>query len=119
MTTDNDNHHIVALGGEKIAPLGFAFAELRQAGYFARMDFWCCQSCGWAAVPKHEAHKVVFFHNQDTDQLIETGQCYVAWAGDREFICDVLKKHGIVAARDGDKHSRIKISLPKTNPRCR
>lgn len=35
----------------KKANLNQAFKELRKLGYFARQNFWCCQSCAWAAVP--------------------------------------------------------------------
>jgi hypothetical protein len=42
-----------------------AFAELRKNGYFAKQNFLCCQSCGWAALSDEEAKNAVFYHNQD------------------------------------------------------
>ena len=49
------------------------FAALRREGYFARMNFECCQSCAWAeAAHKLEAvaergedKGIVFFDRQD------------------------------------------------------
>jgi hypothetical protein len=46
-----------------------AFAELRKNGYFAKQNFLCCQSCGWAELSEKEAEKVVFYHNQDYRDL--------------------------------------------------
>ena len=37
-----------------------AFAELRKNGYFAKQNFLCCQSCGWAALSDEEAKNAVF-----------------------------------------------------------
>ena len=86
-----------------------AFKELRNNGYFSRMNFWCCQSCGWAAVPKGKGEKVVFFHSQDAHTLERDGDCYLAWAGDGEFIVETLKKYGLEPEWNGDRHTRIKI----------
>jgi hypothetical protein len=46
-----------------------AFAELRKNGYFAKQNFLCCQSCGWAALSDEEAKNAVFYHNQDYRDL--------------------------------------------------
>ena len=58
---------------DKKANLNQAFKDLRKLGYFARQNFWCCQSCAWAAVPVN-VKKVVFYHKQDADELKETGE---------------------------------------------
>jgi hypothetical protein len=50
--------------------LSIAFQKLEQAGYFARQNFWCCQNCGWAAVPDSHANKAVFYHQQDNEELV-------------------------------------------------
>jgi hypothetical protein len=47
--------------------LTLAFEELRSIGYFARQNFWCCQSCAWYAIPEEKSLKSVFFHGQDAD----------------------------------------------------
>jgi hypothetical protein len=90
-----------------------AFADLCALGYFARTDWQCCQQCGWAAVPDDNADRAVFFHGQDTKDLIETGACFLSWSGDSQVICDVLGRHGIATEHDGRENVRIKISLPK------
>ena len=86
-----------------------AFAALRKAGFFARQNFWCCQSCGCAAVPEDRSEAYVFYHNQDKQDLVATGSCYLAFAGDGEKIVEVLNAHGIKTEWDGTKAARIKI----------
>jgi hypothetical protein len=91
-----------------------AFDELSGAGgYFTAMGFLCCQSCAWQAVPKDAVNKAVFFHDQDADNLIETGECYLCWSGSASFIRSVLEKYNITTTHDGSDDSRIRISLPK------
>lgn len=88
-----------------------AFEELRKHGYFARMNFWCCQSCAWADVPDAKAQKVVFYHKQDKDELVCSGRTMLAWAGDSKFICEVLEKHGVDTQHNGSEHERIYIAV--------
>jgi hypothetical protein len=97
----------------RFAPLRSAFDEMRGAGYFTAMGFLCCQNCAWEAVPEDEAHKAVFFHMQDADDLVETGECYLCWSGSARYIRDVLEKYGITTKHDGDSERRIKISLSR------
>lgn len=87
-----------------------AFKELRQNGYFSRMDFWCCQTCGWADVPEGKEDKVLFYHSQDRHSLDKTGSCHLAWSGDGNFIVEILKKHGLKPVWDGSSNTRIKIN---------
>ena len=61
--------------------LSIAFQKLEQAGYFARQNFWCCQTCGWDAVPDSHANKAVFYHHQDNEQLVEGGEAAI-FSGD-------------------------------------
>lgn len=88
-----------------------AFKELRRRGYFARMNFWCCQSCAWAAVPEEKSEKVVFYHNQDNRRLEATGKCHLAWAGNGQEIVDVLQSKGIKVNWNGDTGTRIEIEI--------
>jgi hypothetical protein len=51
-----------------------AFADLAAAGFVARMNFTCCQSCGHAEIrdeagPADTAY--VFFHQQDAERLAD------------------------------------------------
>ena len=89
--------------------LTLAFEELRKLGYFARQNFWCCQSCAWYAIPEDKSEKAVFFHGQDAADLKENGSCYLSWDGNGEEIVSVFNKHGIKTEWDGDKAKRIKI----------
>lgn len=91
-----------------------AFRELRKRGFFARRNFWCCQSCGWSAVPAtnrlgHPFAGVVFYHAQDAEQLEKSGECYLAWSGDGHQIVRILNQFGINTEWDGEKATRILV----------
>lgn len=94
----------------KESKLNRAFKALRKAGYFARQNFWCCQNCGWAAVPDGKDEKVVFYHNQDNEQKLEGEPFYLAWAGDGNEICQILRDAGITVQWDGSDGQRIQVS---------
>jgi hypothetical protein len=88
-----------------------AFKELRKIGYFARQNFTCCQTCAWAEVPDEKGERAVFYHNQDNSQLMSTGECHLAWAGDGNEIVSVLNKHGVQTDWDGSGNKRIRIKI--------
>jgi len=90
-----------------------AFKALRKAGYFAEQNFWCCQSCGWNAIPEDVIERVVFYHRQDAEALESKGECYVSWDGDVDEIIDILEENGIKTEWDGNISTRIKIILDK------
>lgn len=85
-----------------------AFGELARLGYFTRMNFWCCQSCAWAAIPP-ENKKVVFFHRQDAAQLRKTGTVYLAWCGNAFEIIQILRHHNLKVAWNGQEGSRLLV----------
>ncbi len=89
--------------------LNEAFKDLRKAGYFARQNFTCCQSCAWAEIPEEKSDKVVFYHSQDADHKADD-KMYVGWSGDGKEICDIFAKHHIDTLWDGDNNTRIEIS---------
>lgn len=91
--------------------LKLAFEELKDLGYFAKQNFACCQSCGWAAMSNEEAQKAVFYHGQDKDDLVSKGYCYLAWSGVGEEIVSVFNKHDIKTEWDGTTNNRIKIEI--------
>ncbi len=93
------------------ANLREAFRTFRKNGYFARMNFWCCQTCGWSEVPDEKSDKVVFFHNQDNDTLKDNGYTYLAWAGDGNEIKTILEAHDIEVEWDGSDGTRIKANI--------
>lgn len=51
-----------------------AFADLERAGFVARMNFTCCQTCGHAEIDDEATGgetSYVFFHMQDAERLID------------------------------------------------
>lgn len=91
------------------AKLTAAFRVLRKEGYFARKNFWCCQSCAWAAVPEEKAAKAVFYHKQDADMLRTSNAVYLAWAGNGKEIVSILESNGLCVTWDGSDNSRILV----------
>ncbi len=87
-----------------------SFKELRSIGYFARQNFTCCQSCGWAEVPEDKSERAVFYHNQDYRSYKDGGDLYLAWAGDGDEICDILRGNGLEVEWEGSKDTRIRIT---------
>ncbi len=88
-----------------------AFQALRKAGYFARQNFMCCQSCAWSAMTDEQAKKAVFFHGQDADDLKENGSCHLAWSGNGKEIVKILEDNGVQTKWEGTDNKRIKIFL--------
>jgi len=88
-----------------------AFRLLRNKGYFARMNFLCCQGCAWNAVPEEKSNKVVFYHNQDWGTALETGGMYLAWSGDKQEIEDALHKVGLKTLMPENKDERFYVSI--------
>lgn len=96
--------------------LRYAFADLRKKGYFARMNFWCCQSCAWADVPEGKEDKVVFYHAQDAETMNDRWgvfeSVYLAWAGDCNEIREVFESRGFEVEHDGTNSTRIIVKRP-------
>ena len=94
-----------------IANLRKAFEELNSMGWFARMNFECCQTCGWAAADKTGKENVVFFHSQSNEQLEEEGWCYLRWQGDVKTLLAVLDRYGITTHWNGGENTAILIDV--------
>lgn len=88
-----------------------AFAELRKKGYFARQDFECCQSCGWASIPEEQKDKAVFYHHQDTQDIKRMSKVYLCWSGSGNEIVDTLQKYNLPTEWDGSDNKRILVTL--------
>ena len=88
--------------------LTLAFKDLRRKGYFARMNFLCCQSCGWAAVPNSAAN-AVFYHAQDHERFKEGEDLYLAWMGNAYEIIGILHRRGLICEWDGTTGHRILV----------
>lgn len=83
-----------------------SFAQFRRMGYFARQNFMCCQTCAWAEIPKNESKKAVFYHNQDSEDIL-SGKLHVAWSGDGDEIVKVFNSNGLFVSWAGVNKSRI------------
>lgn len=90
--------------------LNNAFRALRKRGYFARQNFWCCQTCGCAAVPEEHAESYVFYHQQDAEGLKRDGGTMLAWGGDGYEIVKTFLEAGLTTKWDGSKNTRIWVS---------
>ena len=92
----------------------FAFAALRRQGCFARMDFWCCSSCAWAAVPDGEDW-VVLYHKQDAEAFDEDGNLtgrslYLRYRGDARPVLSALLATGLRYEWSGDEYVGIEVT---------
>jgi hypothetical protein len=99
------------------ARLDKLFRDFRKAGYFAKQDFWCCQSCAWSAVPD-KVTKTVFYHNQDAEAIVDgelVRSLYLAWKGNGEEICNIIRANGMRAEWNGSEDKRIEI-VPEIEP---
>ena len=94
---------------KKTNNLNIAFKALRKAGYFARQNFWCCQSCAWNAIDDDKTEKVVFYHRQDNANKVEGKPFHLGWCGDGHEICRILNENNIKTNWDGSNHTRIEI----------
>lgn len=67
-----------------------AFGHLEASGVLARENYWCCQTCAYAAIDEEvwqasdqgsPPRGYVLFHNQDTDRAVETGLLLLRYGG--------------------------------------
>ena len=86
-----------------------AFKEIRKNGYFARQNFLCCQSCGWASIPEQKVERAVFYHRQDNESFVKGGDLFLAWSGDGDLIKKILEDNGLKVKWDGTKGQRISV----------
>ena len=57
-----------------------AFEALRRAHVVAEQDFACCNTCGHAEIEGGQGDLgYVFFHQQDTEGLVESGSTYLSY----------------------------------------
>jgi hypothetical protein len=96
--------------------LNEVFKDLRKAGFIARQNYKCCQSCAWAGMETEynatDDTPVVFYHNQDADAIEDktiTRTLYLAWQGDGGKVREIVEKHGFNVDWDGTEGMRIGI----------
>ena len=112
--------------------LDAAFRDLEDNhGILARQDYWCCQTCGNAAISDEMAKTrtkkrpgalgYVYFHNQDTESAVNNAGLYLAYGSADELdvrtravgrvIVSVLRDHGLAPSWDGDIGERIELPI--------
>lgn len=110
--------------------LDAAFADLERRGILARQNYWCCGTCGCAAIDD-EMRKMlrrgkrvrgyVFFHEQDTECAVGGNRMYLNYGstdGDDETgvaigreIVKVLRSHRLRVVWNGSIERRIEVRL--------
>lgn len=67
-----------------------AFDVLEERGLLTRENYWCCQTCAFAAITDEIGEELddgsdvrgfVFFHSQDTDRAVEEGYLLLSYGG--------------------------------------
>jgi len=111
--------------------LELAFDMLEDADIVARQNFTCCGTCGAAEISVEiedfetrgrRARGYVFFHQQDTESAVETGELYLSYGAanntaDAVFlqigqeIADTLAAVGLKVHWDGKLERRIGVTL--------
>jgi hypothetical protein len=92
-----------------------AFKALRRDGYFAEQNWWCCQTCGLAAVPADQRDRLVFYHTQDAYFLRESGEVCLCWSGDGHHIKQRLEQAGLFVQWNGEEGDRLCVSNKVSN----
>ena len=121
------------------ARLKDAFAELRNRGWVAHMNYYCCQTCGCAAIhdeaeaglgrpmsPEEQASlRYAFWHNQDDeafqitpnrakkDQMLHS-PLHIAWGGNGHELQAVLESQHLTVEWDGSDTRRVGV-LPRAD----
>jgi hypothetical protein len=107
-----------------------AFAELEATGVVSRQNFWCCGTCGLAAIGEQmeasasqgiDARGYAFYHEQDTESAVEGRGIYLYYgsvygADERSLeiareIQEVLHRHGLRTEWNGSLQKRIKVQM--------
>lgn len=118
--------------------LDAAFEELNAAGIMARHDWWCCNTCGTAAMPDEFARLgglwrgtpivgYVFYHRQQTESAVEGGGIFLGY-GTTDFVSTdqdyeersvaiahvakkVLESHKLAVSWDGTFARKLLVDL--------
>jgi hypothetical protein len=110
--------------------LDAAFDELNARGILARHHWWCCQTCGRAAMPEERARAIAlgrpargyaFYHVQDTEAAADGRGIYLAYSSfeDRpkaevaiaEEVVALLRAYDFVPEWDGKASSRVHVPM--------
>jgi hypothetical protein len=107
-----------------------AFAELERASILTRQNYWCCGTCGNAAIDdeirklkrrRKPVRGYTFFHEQDTEAAVDNGFLMLNYGAAEDddsaarevarFIVRTLKKHKLRTKWNGDLNRRIELEL--------
>lgn len=87
------------------------FQLATEAGYFARQKFYCCTSCGNAAVPDG-TKKCVFYHEQDSDRMVARNDgTFLTWTGDGAELVRFAEQAGLLTWWDGSEHTKVWVGI--------
>lgn len=69
-------------------PVGQMIEKLEAEGWFVKYNYWCCQSCGFAAASSDAPNqdKILFCHEQDVGDYQECPEC--SGSGEEDRVCD-------------------------------
>ena len=90
-----------------------AFKLLRNKGYFAKQNYYCCTNCGWSAIPEDKADHAVFYHNQNAESFEKDGNIrkkdilYLAWSGNGKEIVEILQSVNFKVVWNGKEETKI------------
>lgn len=96
--------------------IAFAFRDLRKQGIYARMKFWCCQSCACADLEQRGKTHFVFYHQQDAEAFNRYGDLreygmHIAFGEleDAHALVKALNAHGLPTEWDGTQEHRVRV----------
>ena len=91
-----------------------AFRELRKAGFFAKSNHTCCQTCGVAEVPENKEQAYVFYHQQSAEDLRYTNECCLSFGSTAEhglIIVRFLEEAGLTVDWNGSVYQTIRVTV--------
>jgi len=84
----------------------------------ARMNFWCCQSCGWYSDECRSVGRFVFYHRQKHDAMMEGHPLYLHHGtdhgaeADQDFAAEIVamfEAEGFTVTYNGNPRTCIQI----------
>jgi hypothetical protein len=104
--------------------LDAAFAELEASGIVCRQNWTCCQTCGLAEIGEElepVSRGYVFYHQQDTDRVVEDGVLLLAYGACSDVkeeqlavaneIARTVRENGLQVDWDGSLEKRIMVRV--------
>ena len=125
-------------GTSAYARLRRAFDELEGRKVIVRENYWCCNTCGFDGIAHEMAEEenqdtrgFVFFHQQDTDRVVESNVLLLRFGGFDEAregwttsdttkmgheIVDVLQKNELEVSWNGAADEAISVAMEWDKP---